>query len=83
MPNEKDALIVLKRQARALRESGAHTIAVGPVRRDGKPTLGIIAYFRRRPKDLPQVLEATARGKKIRVPLSIRIADSPRPEIDI
>ena len=80
MASERAAHRAREQHAEFLRQRGAHAIAVDEIRRGGKPTFGVVAYFERKPAGLPETL-AVGRGKtRVTVPLAVRVTKRFRPE---
>jgi hypothetical protein len=80
MASEKAANLARARYAESLRRLGAHAIAVDTVRRQGKKTFGVVAYFERKPSGVPRALEVTSGGKRLAVPVATRVIERFKPE---
>jgi hypothetical protein len=80
MASEKVANQARTRYAESLRQLGAHAIAVDTVRRQGKSTFGVVAYFERKPSGVPRALMVTSGGRRLAVPVETRVMERFRPE---
>jgi hypothetical protein len=80
MATEKLANLAREEHSDYLRGLGAHGIAVGKVERTEGPTFAVIAFFEKRPKELPKNLEIQIDGKRHSVPLVARVQEQFRPE---
>jgi hypothetical protein len=64
-----------KRHAVALTKLGAHAIAVeGVSTKSGRKKFVVVAFFKSKPSDAPESLEVRQGGKRINVPLVIKVA---------
>jgi hypothetical protein len=77
----REAELALRRHSRALTAKGAWAITVGEVTRKAVKHVGVIAFFRKRPRGLPWSLEVRKGARTVKVPLAIRIGREARPDI--
>jgi hypothetical protein len=75
MATEAQAHQAREQHSDFLKDSGAHAIAVDKIKRDGKNTFGVIAFYEKKPDGpVPDSLEIEEDGTKKRVPLETAIA---------
>ncbi len=75
MATEEEAHQARQEHSDYLKDLGAHAIAVDQIKRGGKNTFGVIAYYEKEPtKPVPETLEIKRGGKSKKVPLAKRIA---------
>ena len=71
MATEAEAHQARAQHADYLRDSGAHAITVDKIKRGGKDTFGVIAFYEKEPDGpLPDSLEIEQDGDKKSVPLT-------------
>jgi hypothetical protein len=80
MAGLREAELALRRHSRALTAAGAWAITVGEVTREAVKHVGVIAFFRKRPRGLPRSLKVNKGARTVQVPLAIRIGREARPE---
>jgi hypothetical protein len=74
MATEAQAHQAREQHSDFLKDSGAHAIAVDKIKRDGKNTFGVIAYFEKTPSEpVPDTLEIDDDGTMKTVPLETAI----------
>ena len=74
MATEAEAHQAREQHSDFLKDSGAHAIAVDKIKRGGKNTFGVIAYYEKQPDaPIPDSLEIDDDGNKKRVPLETAI----------
>ena len=74
MATEAEAHQAREQNSDFLKDSGAHAIAVDKIKRGGKNTFGVIAYYEEEPEGpVPDSLEIDDDGNKKRVPLETAI----------
>jgi len=74
MATERHAHLARERHSRYLRSLGAHAIAVDQVARKGRRTYGVVAFFDKPPRSIPETLPIKAGRKTVTVPLVVRKA---------
>lgn len=80
MATEKQADLARDQHSSMLRELGAHAIAVDKVKSKKEADFAVIAFFEKKPKDIPATLPVKMGKKVIDVPLIAQIAEKFRPE---
>jgi len=81
MANLEEANQARNQHSDLLRKLGAHAIAVDEIKRSGRSTFAVIAFFEKEPtKDLPQSLEVKSGKQTVQVPLVARVVEKFRPE---
>jgi len=74
MATERHANLARVRHSHYLRSLGAHAVAVDQIARKGKRTFGVVAFFDRTPRAVPETLPVKAGNKTVAVPLVARKA---------
>lgn len=80
MASEKEANLAREQCSDFLRDRGAHAIAVDEIKRKGEKTFAVIAFFEKKPEDVPGVLEVKRGKAAVQVPLVARVMEKFRPE---
>lgn len=75
MATEKQANLAREQHSKVLRNLGAHAIAIDEIKRQGKKTFGVIAFFERKPAKIPQTLEVKSGNRTLEVPLVARVSE--------
>ena len=78
MATEKEANRAREQYAELLRERGAHAISVENT--DEPTAFAVIAFFDKKPRNLPRALKITTRKGTREVPVVARIAERFKPE---
>jgi hypothetical protein len=80
MATEKEANLAREKHSDALRNLGAHAIAVDQVQRKGEKTFAVVAFFDEKPEKVPQKLTVKTGKKTLEVPLVARVSEKFKPE---
>lgn len=80
MANEKEANLAREQYSDFLRNLGAHAIAVDEITRKGKKTFAVIAFFEKKPDELPNALEIKSGKRTVEIPLIGRVMEKYKPE---
>ena len=74
MATERDANQAREKHSDYLRKLGAHAISVDEVRRKGEATFAVIAWFEKKPAEVPKTLQVRRGKVKSEVPLVVKVA---------
>jgi hypothetical protein len=80
MANEEEANLARDQHADFLRDLGAHGITVDEMKRKGEKSFAVVAFFEKKPDDVPALLKVQSGKKILEVPLVARVAEKFRPE---
>lgn len=80
MADEEEANLAREQHADFLRDLGAHGITVDEIKRKGKKSFAVVAFFKEKPDDVPDMLKVQSGKKTLEVPMVARVAEKFRPE---
>ena len=80
MASEREANLARSQYSDQLRKLGAHAIMVDEVKRKGEKAFAVIAYFEKKPADVPKTLQVKSGRKTLEVPLVTRVMKKFRAE---
>ena len=80
MVSEKEANLAREQYSDFLRGLGAHAIAVDEVAHKGEKTFAVVAFFTKKPADVPGTLEVKSGKTTLAVPLVARVTEKFKPE---
>lgn len=73
MATEREANLAREQYSDALRQLGAHALAVDTVKQKGEETFAVIGSFEKKPVKAPQTLELKSGRRTVKVPLVVRV----------
>jgi hypothetical protein len=79
MANEKEADLAREQHSDFLQKLGAHGITIDAVKKKGEE-FAVIAFFERKPDELPTTLEIKRGNVTRKVPLIARVMEKFKPE---
>jgi len=80
MASEREANLAREQYSDFLRGLGAHAIAVDAVKRKGEQTFAVIAFFTKKPDEVPGTLKVKSGKTRLEVPLVARVMEKFKPE---
>ena len=80
MVDEEEANLAREQHADFLRDLGAHGITIDEIKRKGEKSFAVVAFFEKKPDDVPDTLKVQSGKKTLEVPLVARVTERFKPE---
>jgi len=80
MASEKEADLAREQHSDFLFDLGAHGITIDEVKQKGETTFAVVAFFEKKPDEIPKTLEIQRGKKTLEVPLLAKVKEKFRPE---
>lgn len=80
MASEREANLGREQHSDFLRKLGAHAISVDEISRKGEKTFAVVAFFEKKPENVPGTLKIKSGKKTVEIPLVARVMEKFRAE---